>query len=135
MSMKNSLSISIIVLLAAALLYSCSRSIEKKIAGMWKVEDVQFDSTVPMDPAQLAASKVSAKSVSYELMEDYTAKVHAGMTVLEGNWIYREAEEGVYMAFTGSFDTVLLGRYKDGKLINEASRPNFKITTIFAKED
>jgi hypothetical protein len=135
MSMKNSLSISLIVLLAAALLYSCSRSIEKKIAGTWKVEDVQFDSTVPMDPAQLAASKESAKSVSYELMEDYTAKVHAGSTVLEGNWKYKEAEEGVYMAFTGSFDTVLLGRYKDGKLINEASRPNFKITTIFTKED
>jgi len=36
--------------------------------------------------------------------------------------------------FKGSFDTVLLGRYEEGKLINEESRPDIKITTIFSKE-
>jgi hypothetical protein len=133
--MRKRVIVSFIILFAGILLFSCSRSIEKKIAGIWKVEDVQFDSKMPMDPAQLAASKESAKSVSYELLEDYTAKVHAGSTVLEGNWTYKEAEAGVYMSFTGSFDTVLLGRYEDGKLINEASRPEIKITTIFVKED
>jgi hypothetical protein len=133
--MRKRVIVSFIILFAGILLFSCSRSIEKKIAGIWKVEDVQFDSKVPMDPAQLAASRESAKSVSYELLEDYTAKVHAGSTVLEGNWAYKEAESGVYMSFTGSFDTVLLGRYEDGKLINEASRPEIKITTIFVKED
>ena len=81
----------------------------------------------------LNLQKRAQKSVSYELLEDYTAKVHVGMTVLEGNWTYKEAEAGVYMAFTGSFDTVLLGRYEDGKLINEAIRPDIKITTIFKK--
>jgi hypothetical protein len=109
---------------------------EKKIAGTWKVEDVKFDTGIkPIDPAQLEASKESAKSVSYELLEDKTAKVHVGSTVLEGNWTYKEAEAGVYMAFTGSFDTVLLGRYENGKLINEAVRPEIKITTIFAKAE
>jgi len=67
-------------------------------------------------------------------MEDKTAKVHAGFSILEGNWIYKEAEAGVYMVFKGSFDTVLLGRYEEGKLINEESRPEIKITTIFSKE-
>lgn len=133
--MKKRATILLVIFISGVILFSCSRSIEKKIAGIWKVEDVQFDSKMPMDPAQLAASKESAKSVSYELMEDYTAKVHAGSTVLEGNWTYKEAEAGVYMSFTGSFDTVLLGRYEDGKLINEASRPEIKITTIFVKED
>jgi hypothetical protein len=135
MSMKNSLSISLIILLSAALLFSCSKSIEKKIAGTWKVEDVKFDTGKPIDPAQLESSKESAKAVSYELLEDKTAKIHVGSTVLEGNWTYKEAEAGVYMAFTGSFDTVLLGRYEDGKLINEAVRPEIKITTIFVKAE
>ena len=133
--MRKRVIVSFIILFAGILLFSCSKSMEKKIAGTWKVEDVQFNSSVPMDPAQLESSKESAKSVSYELLEDFTAKVHVGVTVLEGNWKYKEAEAGVYMAFTGSFDTVLLGRYEEGKLINEANRPGIKITTIFKKED
>ncbi len=122
------------IIVAAMMLFSCSKSPEKKIVGTWKVEDVKFENAGQMDPAQLEASKESAKSVSYELLEDKTAKIHAGSTVLEGNWTFKEAEAGVYMAFTGSFDTVLLGRMVDGKLINEANRPNIKITTIFIKE-
>jgi len=133
--MKNRILIYFIVVISGTLFFSCSKSIEKKIAGTWKVEDVKFDSSRPIDPAKLEASKESAKAVSYELKEDYTAKVHVGKTVLEGNWTYKEAEAGVYMAFTGSFDTVLLGRYEEGKLINEAVRPDIKITTIFKKEE
>jgi hypothetical protein len=132
--MKNRIIISLIIVFAGIVLFSCSKSVEKKIAGTWKVEDVRFNSAVPMDPAQMESSKESAKSVSYELLEDHTARVHAGMTILEGNWKYKEAEAGVYMVFTGSFDTVLLGRYEEGKLINEAVRPDLKITTIFTKE-
>ena len=134
MSMKKSLSYILIVFISATLFYSCSRSIEKKVAGTWKVEDVKFETSMQMNPAQLESSKESAKAVSYELLEDKTAKIHVGSTVFEGNWTYKEAEAGVYMAFTGSFDTVLLGRLEEGKLINEASRPNIKITTIFIRE-
>jgi hypothetical protein len=39
------------------------------------------------------------------------------------------------MVFAGTFDTILLGRYEDGKLINEENRPDIKITTTFIKED
>jgi hypothetical protein len=131
--MKKSLSILIIAFLSTAIFFSCSKSPEKKIAGTWKVEDVKFETSKQIPEAQLESSKASAKAVSYELLEDKTAKVHVGSTVLEGNWEYKEAEAGVYMSFTGSFDTVLLGRYEEGKLINEANRPNIKITTIFTK--
>ena len=123
-----------VMMISIVIFFSCSKSPEKKIVGIWKVEDVKFENAGQMDPAQLEASKESAKSVSYELLEDKTAKIHVGSTVLEGNWTYREAEAGVYMAFTGSFDTVLLGRMENGRLINEANRPNIKITTIFIKE-
>jgi hypothetical protein len=133
--MKNIALYFLIILFSGVILFSCSRSIEKKLAGMWKVEDVQFDSPVPMDPAQLESSKESAKSVSYELLEDFTAKIHAGFSVLEGSWIYKEKESSVYMVFSGTFDTILLGRYEEGKLINEESRPDIRITTIFIKED
>jgi hypothetical protein len=133
--MKIPIRFALLIILACFFLLSCSRSVEKKIAGTWKVEDVKFETTQPIDPAKLEASKESAKSVSYELLKDKTARIHAGKTVLEGNWVFKEAEAGVYMAFKGSFDTVLLGRYEHGKLINEASRTNIKIITVFAKEE
>lgn len=133
--MQNRIIIFFIVILSGTILFSCSKSIEKKLAGTWKVEDVKFNTSIPMNPDQLESSRESAKMVSYELMEDKTAKVHAGFSILEGNWIYKEAEAGVYMVFKGSFDTVLLGRYEEGKLINEESKPDIKITTIFSKEN
>lgn len=133
--MKNRAFFFLIIFISGVLFFSCSKSIEKKIAGVWKVEDVQFNTSVPMDPAKLESSKKSAKSDSYELLEDFTAKVHVDKTVLEGNWVYKEAEAGVYMVFADSFDTVLLGRYVEGKLINESNRPEIRITTIFTKED
>lgn len=132
--MRRILSFIIIVIMAAAIFSGCSKSPEKKLAGTWKVEDVTFESSRQLDPAQIESSKEIAKSVSYELLEDKTAKIHAGTTVLDGSWTYREAEKGVYMAFSGSFDTVLLGRLEEGKLINEANRSGIKIITIFIKE-
>lgn len=131
--MKKSLFFSLIILISATFLFSCSKSIEKKIAGIWKVEDVTFESSEQLDQAQIESSKESAKAISYELLEDYTARIHAGSSVLEGNWIYKEAKSSVYMVFSGTFDTVLLGKYEEGKLINEESRPDIKITTIFSK--
>lgn len=124
-----------IVVLSAGVFVSCSRSPEKKLAGTWKVEDVTFESNRQLDPAQIESSKEIAKSVSYELLEDKTAKIHAGTTVLDGSWTYKEAEKGVYMAFSGSLDTVLLGRLEEGKLINEANRSGIRIITIFIKEN
>lgn len=132
--MKNPLIPIISVIVISVFLFSCSRSPEKKLPGTWKVEDVQFESARPVDQAQLEASKESAKAVSYELLEDKTAKIHAGSTILEGTWNYKDEEKGVYMSFKGSFDTVLLGRYEDGKLINIATRPDMTITTIFIRE-
>jgi len=133
--MKNRIIFLLIIFISTGLLFSCSRPIEKKLAGIWKVEDVKFDTSIPVDPAQLESSKESAKAISYELLEDYTAKVHAGFSELDGNWIFKEAESSVYMVFSGTFDTILLGRYEEGKLINEENRPDIRITTIFTKED
>jgi len=133
--MKTKVLFILTLAVAGFMLYSCSTSSENKIAGTWKVEDVIFDSSNPMSEAQILSSKESAKTVSYELMKDHSAKILAGSTVLEGTWEYREAEAGVYMVFTDSFDTVLIGRYEEGKLINEATRPDIKITTIFVKEE
>jgi hypothetical protein len=132
--MKKVVIFTLIAFASSVLFFSCSQSPEKKIAGTWKVEDVKLDSPKPVDPQQVADTKKSSQQISYELHEDKTAKIHAGTTILEGTWEYREAEKGVYMSFKGSFDTSLLGRYEDGKLINIATRTDLTITTIFAKE-
>ncbi len=136
--MKSKLLITLAILFAGAFLFSCSKSIEKKISGTWKVEDVKFDTKRELSETQresLENSKASAKEVSYELLEDYSAKVHVGKTVLEGTWSYKEAEAGIYMAFKGSYDTVLLGRLEQEKLINIATKPDITITTIFTKAE
>jgi hypothetical protein len=123
------------ILFSAIILFNCTRPIQKKLAGNWKVENVQFETSIPLDPAQVESSRESAKSINYELLDDYTAKIHAGFSVLEGNWIYKEADKSVYMVFSGTSDTILLGRYEEDKLINEEYKPDLKITTIFVKED
>ena len=43
--MKTKLFISLAILISGTLLFSCSKSIEKKMAGTWKVEDVKFESS------------------------------------------------------------------------------------------
>lgn len=132
--MKIRALIHFLFLLSALLLISCSQPIKKKLIGIWKVEDVQFNTSVPMDPAMQQSSEESQKSIRYELMENDTARVRAGYSTFTGTWIYKESDQSVYMVFSGTFDTVLLGKYEDGKLVNRETRPEIGITTIFAKE-
>jgi len=133
--MKNNLLSFILFILSSFLIISCSKPIEKKLAGIWKVEDVQFKTSIPMDPAIQQSSEASQKTISYELLENDTARVRAGYSTFIGTWIYKEADKSVYMVFSGTFDTILLGKYEDGKLVNKEIRPDIEITTIFAKED
>ena len=132
--MKRRLILPLVIIISGIVLISCARSVEKRLAGLWKVEDVTFDTRLQLAPGFLEASEESAKAVSYELLEDYTAKIHVGSTVLDGNWIYKEAAAEVFMVFSGSSDTLLLGRYDDGKLINLEDQNDIRITTVFIKE-
>jgi hypothetical protein len=134
--MKYSFFSTLIIISTVFIIAGCSKPIKERLAGTWKVEDVQFKTSVPMDPMIQQASEESQKSISYELLESDTAKIHAGkFTTLTGIWVYKEADQSVYMVFTGTFDTILLGKYEDGKLVNRETRPDIEITTIFAKED
>jgi len=116
------------------LLVSCSQPVEKKLTGTWKVEDVQFKTNVPIDQAVLQSSEESQKTISYELMANDTAKIRAGFSTFTGTWVYKETDKSVYMVFEGTFDTILLGKFEEGKLVNREIRPEIEITTIFRKE-
>ena len=133
--MKSNFLSFLILFSSLLILTSCSKPIKERIAGSWKVEDVQFKTSVPMDPMIQQASEESQKAISYELLENDTAMIHAGkFTTLTGIWVYKEADQSVYMVFKGTFDTILLGKFEDGKLVNLETRPDIEITTIFAKE-
>lgn len=132
--MKTQTASLFIILLSIFILYGCSKPIEKKLAGTWKVEDMQFKTDIPLDEEMLEASKESQRSISIELMEDMTAKINTGFSVFEGTWIFKEAENAVYMIFSGTSDTILLGTYENEKLINVEENPDIMITTIFKKE-
>jgi hypothetical protein len=134
--MKNTTVISVALLaILLSIGISCSRPIEKKLAGTWKVEDVRFETQLQIDPKFLEESKESQKTISYELLEDYSAKINAGFSTFEGSWVFRENDKSVHMVFSGTFDTILLGRYEEGKLINEDVSDDFKITTIFVRQE
>jgi hypothetical protein len=68
-------------------------------------------------------------------MENDTARIRAGYSTFTGTWVYKNSDQSVYMVFSGTLDTILLGKYEDGKLVNKEIRPEIEITTIFAKVD
>ena len=134
--MKNLRFSAFLTLIAAVLfLASCNKPIEKKVAGTWKIDDVTYkaDSNI-YNPAQLDQIIESQKTLRFELSEDKTMKVVTGSTTIEGNWIYKDAEKGVYIVYKGRVDTMLMGIYEKGKLINHEVNPDIEITTTFVKE-
>lgn len=126
---------SFIMLFATAIIFSgCSKPIEKKLAGTWQVEDMLFKADFPLDETVMAASEESQKSIIFELREDYSARVVAGtFSSFDANWIYKESENAVFVIFAGTADTIPLGIFKDGKLINVETNSDIEITTIYAK--
>ncbi|MFO7615472.1 MAG: hypothetical protein R6W71_12620 [Bacteroidales bacterium] len=133
--MKSRILVISLVLFTGIVLFSCSPSIEKQLPGIWIVEDMQFESEYELDEQLIEASKRSQKSISYELMADKTARVYTGFTTFESEWLYIKSKNTVYIIFPGTYDTILLGRYDDGKLINVEDNPDIRITTVFVKEN
>ena len=99
------------------------------------MENVKFDAAPGLiDEPALEQNIASQKEIRYELYENHEMKVKAGSTILEGSWVYKPANSGVYVVFTGGFDTTLLGVLRDKKLVNEQKDNQLSITTIFFKE-
>ncbi|MBW6458958.1 MAG: hypothetical protein K0B08_00135 [Bacteroidales bacterium] len=132
--MKSRILVSILAICAGVVLFSCSNPVEKKLPGIWVVEDMEFESEYELDEQLVEASKRSQKSISYELLADKTARVYTGFTTFESEWLYVKNEKSVYIIFPGTYDTILLGRYEDGKLVNIEENPEIRIKTVFVKE-
>ena len=132
--MKSRILVCSLVLFAGIFLFSCSPSIEKQLPGIWVVEDMEFESEYELDEQLIEASKRSQKSISYELMADKTARVYTGFTTFESEWLYKKSKNTVFIIFPGTYDTIQLGRFEEGKLINIEENPDIRITTVFMKE-
>lgn len=129
-------SILLFLLAALFLLSACSLSVEKKIPGAWRVEDVNFVAEDPafLDSASIARTIKDQKAILYELNADHSMKIRTGSSTIDGSWMYNKEDKGVYVIFSGTLDNLLLGKYEKGKLINEEKDEGFTITTIFSKE-
>ncbi len=113
---------------------SCSRPIEKKLEGVWQIEDIKFDADTNIyDTSELADVIEDQKSVRFELYAGDSLKIYTGSTSINGKWSFNEKDQGVYVFMANSPDSVLMGIYKDGKLVNEENDSGLKIITIFKK--
>lgn len=123
------------VILSLLIISSCNRSKEDRIAGAWRVENVEFDDPEGvLDPAMVNSIIKNQKSILYELYKDRSMKVRTGSSVIEGSWMYNKEDKGVYVMFADNLENSLLGKYIDGKLVNEDVEDSLKIKTTFFKE-
>lgn len=123
------------VVLLVILASACSKTLEQKVAGIWRIEDVKVDAAPGLiDMAGMEETIKSQKEILYELHEDHVMKVKTGSVSIEGSWSYNSVDQGIYVVFEGSYDTTLLGIYNGKKLINEKKDPQVSVTTTFFRE-
>ena len=122
-------------LFSLSVFISCNKPVKDKIAGVWQIEDIKFDADTSMyDTSELESVVSDQKSVKFELHPDMSLKIVTGSSTIEGTWSYNDKDQGVYVIMANSPDSVLMGTYKDGKLVNLDENPGLTITTIFTKE-
>jgi hypothetical protein len=121
--------------LSLAILAGCTRTIEQKVAGIWKVRELQYLGPDGItDPASGEKVLEGEKDIAYELYEDHSVIVKAGSSILKGSWTYKPADNAVYIVYTGSYDTALFGVLRKKELINEMKDTDISITRTFFKE-
>lgn len=114
---------------------SCNQSKEDKIAGAWRVENVEFDDPQGLlDPVMVQSIIKNQKSILYELYQDRSMKVRTGSSVIEGTWMFNKEDDGVYVMFADNLENTQLGIFSDGKIVNEDFEDSLTIRTTFIKE-
>jgi hypothetical protein len=121
--------------LVTVFMISCSKPVEKQIPGIWKIDDVAFvaDSS-QFDLNSLKATAEEQKTLRFNLKADNSLDVSTGFATLKGKWLFKKDKNSVFINYDGSPDTLLMGIWQDGKLINDEKNTVISVKTTFVKE-
>lgn len=121
--------------ISVMLLISCSKPIEKQIPGTWKVDDVAYvDASSQFDLDALKATAEEQKTLKFVLKKNDSLNVLTGFSTFKGKWFYNKDKQTISIVYEGSPDTLLMGKWSDGKIINEEKSTAITIKTTFVKE-
>ena len=121
--------------MSLTIMMSCSKPVEKKIPGTWKVDDVAYvDASSQFDLDALKATADQQKTLKFILKKNDSMEVLTGFSTFKGKWFYNKELKTVSIVYEGSPDTLLMGIWSDGKIINEEKSTAITIKTTFVKE-
>ena len=131
---KNLLVISGLILMMIAI--SCGNNPEKKLIGTWKVADVQTEfNENEVTPEMLRQVVEMQKQTYFRILNDSTMIIITSNNTYEANWILHEKTNDITYFFEGMESQVNeLGKYSNGKIINETSTALGTMTITYEKE-
>lgn len=114
----------------------CSDPVEKRITGVWLIEDITVSGDTSMyDAEQFRYAIEDQKKLRFELKADSSISIYTGMSEISGFWRYEKTNSQVLVTLEGNIQPTLLGTYQGGKLINsDTNMMGTIISTIFIKD-
>ena len=135
--MKTRIVFTVFIALTIVLIYACSGTTEKDVAGTWKPADIKIDAdTTIAGPEQIGAMERLEKSVYFVLNEDMSMQAFTSGLSINGTWSFNADSGYVYVRFEGNkaAEPSYLGSYRKGKLTKYHEGQGMKITTTYEKE-
>ncbi|MDZ7743114.1 MAG: hypothetical protein U5Q03_15600 [Bacteroidota bacterium] len=123
-------------IMAMLLIIACSDT-KEKIIGVWVVEDVKFDTdTSRISPEQIQNAIQMQKSYHYEIFEDKTMNIVSGSGTFPGKWSLDVEKNEIFVRLDGSElnDSIRIGKFEDGRIINRDKTEAGWVEVIYEKE-
>ena len=113
----------------------CSDPVSKRITGIWFIEDIRVSGDTSMlNTEQFRSSIEDQKRLRFELNEDSSMSIYTGSSEINGLWRYDKKSSQVFVTLEGNIQPTVLGKYQDGKLINnDTIMAGAVISTVFVK--
>jgi len=131
--------VAIAVIFGAMLLIwsGCGNSLEKKVIGVWKIENIKLSGdTSQFNREQFLSTIDSQKKFRFELKQDSSVAIYTGSAEIDGVWYCSKKGKLVFVILEGNTSPTLLGEYQEGKLINsDTTISGAIINTIFVKPE
>ena len=123
-------------ILSLNVLHSCSGRREAKLKGTWKVVDVQTDfKETEVTPQMLSQVVEMQKQTYFRIVDDSTMVIISNNNTHEAKWLFDDESEEITYFFEGmDASPNVLGKLKDGKVVNTSETPLGAMTIVYAKE-
>jgi len=135
-NMKNTMALTGLFIMM--ILVSCS-SPEQKLTGIWKVTDVQtgFDEN-DVTPEMLKQAVDLQKQTYFRILNDSAMVIISNKNTHEAIWHFNKETSEITYSFKGSPGPQtlvnILGKYQDGKIIQQSTTPLGIITTTYERK-